>query len=777
MYSKIIKNDIRKSKLITVTIITFIFLAALLTSLTAALIVNLSGAIDNLMLEAKTPHFMQMHSGDIDMTRLKNFANSQSSVEAFQVLEFLNIDSSDIMLGENSLAGSVQDNGLSVKSGTFDLLLDLEGDIIDPADGEIYVPVYYMKEGMARIGDSVTIRGVQFSVAGFLRDSQMNSSMISSKRFLVSENDFNKIRDFGEMEYLIEFRFKDGFSISAFEAAYIEAGLEANGPSPVSYPLIKVANAITDGMMIAVLFLISILVVAVTFLCIRFTLLAKVEEDYREIGVLKAVGLRVSHIKKLYMAKYGVMAAAACIFGFLFSLVFQEPLMENIRLYMGDSGSDTAFLSLLTGIIGAAIIFLVVILYVNGVLRRFRKISPAQAIRFGAPQETIKAIRSIQLSKNQLFSRNVFLGIKDVLTRKKLYVTMFLVMVIASFIMIVPQNIYNTISARSFMKYMGIGSCDMRFDIQKFDTDNIPERTAEIAAVIARDESISRYTVLISYMFEIIKDDGTTRHLKVEIGDHKAFPIEYSAGDAPLKETDIALSAMNAEDLEKSVGDEIVLVIDGEEKHLTVCGIYSDITNGGKTAQAVFETRKAEVLWSKIPAVLSDRSLTDAKVAEYRERFSFVKVSNGDDYIDQSFGFIAAAIKKASYVSIATAILLSLLVTLLFMKMLVVKDRYSVAVLKSIGFTSMDIRRQYITRSVIVLVIGAVIGTVLSNTLGELVGIALISSFGASTFHFEINPLFAYLFSPLLIAVSVYIATIVGISDIGALKVSEYIKE
>jgi len=70
-----------------------------------------------------------------------------------------------------------------------------------------------------------------------------------------------------------------------------------------------------------------------------------------------------------------------------------------------------------------------------------------------------------------------------------------------------------------------------------------------------------------------------------------------------------------------------------------------------------------------------------------------------------------------------------------------------------------------------------VIGTVLANTLGELVGVALISSFGASTFHFAINPLFAYLFSPLVIAACVYIATLLGVSDIRSLKVSEYIKE
>ena len=449
--------------------------------------------------------------------------------------------------------------------------------------------------------------------------------------------------------------------------------------------------------------------------------------------------------------------------------------MPGFSIYMGES--DSAVLGFLFGILGAAIIFFVIVLYVNGVLRRFRKISAAQAIRFGAPQESSKTTRSFQLSKNRLFSRNIFLGIKDVLSRKKLYVTMLLVLVISSFIMIVPQNIYNTISARSFMTYMGIGECDIILGVRQTDTDHVSEKTAEIADAMAQDDSISKYTVLNSFMFDMYMDDGTTQRLRVELGDQSVFPIEYSSGRAPQTEMEIALSTLNADDLEKTVGDEIVLVVDGVEKHLTVCGIYSDITNGGKTAQAVFETERTDILWSKIPVALSDRSLIDAKVTEYRDRFSFARVSNIDDHIDQSLGSMTAAIQKASYASIAVTILLSILVTLLFMKMLVAKDRYSIAVLKSIGFTSSDIRRQYVMRSIIVLALGIVIGTVLANTLGELVGVALISSFGASTFHFEINPLFAYLFSPLVIAACVYIATLLGVSDIRSLKVSEYIRE
>lgn len=110
--------------------------------------------------------------------------------------------------------------------------------------------------------------------------------------------------------------------LGAFKNDYTSAGLEANGPS-ITYPLFKMLNAMSDGLMIFVILLVSLLVVAVAFMCIRFTLLATIERDTREIGVMKAIGLRVSDIKKLYLVKYAGIAALGCALGYVLSLVFR----------------------------------------------------------------------------------------------------------------------------------------------------------------------------------------------------------------------------------------------------------------------------------------------------------------------------------------------------------------------------------------------------------------------------------------------------------------------
>ncbi|MFO7681012.1 MAG: ABC transporter permease [Chloroflexota bacterium] len=772
MYYRIIRNDVLRSKAITLTTMLFVAAAAMLVALAAVLVVNLVGAIDTLMTQAETPHFTQMHTGELDLARLTAFAEQNEYVADFQALEFLNVDGAKFLFFGGALANSVQDNGFAVQSEKFDFLLDLNGNMITVADGEVYVPITYVQGGIANVGETMSVAGKTFTIAGALRDSQMQPLLSSSKRFLVSQNDFAALQPFGSVEYLIEFRLHGLESLGAFTAAYTAAGLEANGPT-VTYPLFRMFNALSDGLMIAVILLISALVIAIAFLCIRFTLLAKIEDEYREIGVMKAIGLRVADIKKIYLTKYVAIAAAGSLLGYGLSFVFRDALLANIRLYMGESAN--ASLAPLLGIVSVALVFLAISAYVNGVLGRFRKISPAEAVRFGVSQENGGRGRRFRLSMNKLLGTNVFLGVKDVLARSSLYATMLIVLVLAAFIIIVPQNLHNTISANSFITYMGVGDSDLRFDIQQ--TDQIAAKAATIAAALERDSDIAKFVVLTTQVFSARLEDGTEARIKVELGDHSVFPLTYAAGRAPVAENELALSVMQANEMGKKVGDVVTLIINGRETAVTVCGTYSDVTNGGKTAKAVFADDSAGIMWSVISAELTDPSRLDEKIAAYADQFAFAKVSNIDEFIRQTYGGTINAIGMAAYTAVGVALMIALLVTLLFMRMLVSKDRYAIAVMKALGFTNSDIRAQYVARSVFVLSLGIIFGTLLANTLGEALTGAVIASFGAASFEFVVNPLFAYLFSPLLLTAVTLSATIFGTLDAGQIKIAENMKE
>lgn len=765
-------NDIKRGRAAAIAIVLFVAAASMLVSLAAILIVHLSGALHTLMTQAETPHYMQMHAGEIDRQRLAAFAERHPNAAEHQVLEFLNIDGSRIILGGQSLTHSVQDNGFSTQSERFDYLLDLDGKRIQVSDGELYVPLSYRRNGEIEVGGQAVISGMPLKIAGFVRDSQMNASLSSSKRFLVSRNDYAALVGSGNVEYLIEFRLKDPSAIGEFETDYASEGLEANGPS-VTYPLFRLVNALSDGLMIAVVLLAGLFVTAIAILCIRFTLLAKLEDEYREIGVLKAIGIRVKDMKRIYSAKYAALTAAGGILGYALSMIGQGMLLANIRLYMGESG-DAAYAPLL-GIAGILLVCFAVIAYVHRVLRRFHHLSAAEAIRFGTAQGSAAGAARPSLHTNRLFSLNALLGIRDVWARKRLYLTMLAVLVLACFILVVPQNMFHTISSDRFIRYMGIGSYDLRIDIQQ--TDRMADKAGEIMAALESDAAIAKYAALTTRSFPLRTAAGSHENLKVELGDHSLFPVAYTEGRAPVTESELALSTLNADELGKSTGDRITLQIDGKERILTVSGIYSDITNGGRTAKAVFDGGPADIMRMVVIAELTDPSLAGHKATEYGGRFGYAKVSDVDAFVNQTFGSTIHAVGKASKVAVVVALLIAALVTILSMNLLIAKDRYAIAVLRAIGFTRSDVRVQYVTRAIVVLTAGIAAGMLLANTVGERLAGAVMSALGSTVFQFTVNPLSAYVLSPLMMTGAVLIAAMIGTSRAGRLPISIYLKE
>ena len=208
-----------------------------------------------------------------------------------------------------------------------------------------------------------------------------------------------------------------------------------------------------------------------------------------------------------------------------------------------------------------------------------------------------------------------------------------------------------------------------------------------------------------------------------------------------------------------------------------MCGIYPDITNGGKTAKAVFPDKLKEIVWCIVAADITDDSPINDKISEYANKFDFAKVLSIDKYSGQMLGQTRDSIGKASTVAIVVAMVIATLITLLFMKMLLAKDKYSISVMKALGFTSSDINLQYIWRSIFVLILGIVLGTLFANTFGETLARMVFSAFGASTFKFTINPLLVYFIYPVMMICAVLLATILGTLGTNKIMISQYIKE
>ena len=750
MKKRILWNDIKGNRLLAATTWLFMAISAFMFALTCFLFVSLLGAVDTLMEKAQTPDYLQMHAGELSETEFVRFVEENEQIRAFQILKFLNLENSSIYLDGHSLADSTQDNGVCVQSGSFDYLLDLENEIIKVSDGEIYVPVCYRKEYDLTVGKAVQIGESSFIIAGFLRDSQMNSMMASSKRFLVSSSDYERLRGAGSEEYLIEFLLQEGEDVNAFATKYTDAGLASNGPS-ITKPLIRMMNALSDGLMILVILLVSVALLLISMLCIWFTLLTKLEEDRKEIGMLKAIGIAKGDIRQLYNQKFLALSGVGAVTGLFLALVVKGFVSAQIQELYGTA--ENGLPGLLTAFAGVALTEGILLLSVRGTLKRTEKLSAVEALT-GRDEERKSEKRRILPPQHLIVVLVIALGI---------------------FMMILPQNLLSTISSPQFVTYMGIGNGEIRLDIRQ--TEDIAGKTEQLEKLLAGDKQVERFVTLQTISCRVVLPDGTYSSLQVEQGNHTMFPVTYAEGESPKEKNEIALSYLCANELGVSVGDRLLLSMEENTQECTVCGIYSDITNGGKTAKAAVLHGDGMLMWSVFYISLKEGVVNEKWLSEYAKLLSdsgiSAKAVDIQEYVADTYGQTIQEIRMAAWVAVLAAVLVMFVVVVLFTRLLVARDRLDISLRKAIGFTGRDIKELYLLGYLPVLLAGILTGILSGNLLGEKLAGILLRTLGATDFRFLIDYKTVCVCIPVIAVITVFCAILFGLLEIKNIKAYE----
>lgn len=764
---RMLQRDVKRSKGTITVVFIFIFLATLLISGGVGLVTTLGGALDTLFDAADVPDVVQMHAGPIDRDAIDRWASTHPLVTRHQTREMLTIDGEDLFLGgsEVSEKESVMDISFVTPNHDFDLLLDTSNAVFEPTQGEIGVPVYYASRDDLALGDTVTLitpdGAHPFVVGAFIRDAQMNPAIIHSKRFVIHTNDYTRLRErVDETEYLITFQLSDSERIDAFIADYQSSGLPQRGPI-VDKTIFRTLNALSDGIVAAVTIVLSLVLIFIAILCLRLTVLASIEEDYRQIGVMKAIGMENRHIRRLVIVKYAVVSVVAGIGGYALSFPLAAIPAEKIVASFGSPNAGVATVA--APAVAAAAVVVIVNLACILILRRIARISPIAALRGEVQQKVRRSNRSIANAKGKM-NINILLGFHDLRVRPRLFFLLGFIFVFAAATIIVPVHFLSTITSPSFISYMGIGRSDLRIDLRQ--TEDTGRRFQEMEEVLTRDPQVARFASLVTSQFTLIHPTGEPETIAIENGDVSLFPLDYLSGDSPAREDEIALSYLLSQDLSSDVGDVLTFLIDGEQTKLTVSGVYQDVTNGGRTAKGRLNYDPGEALWYSVSIDLREEVAITEKRAEYSRLFAPARVTDIEGYVSQTLGTTIDRIRTVTRVAVVIGLGISALITSLFLHMLIRKDKTRIAIQRSVGFSITDVRTQYLTIILTVLVVGIGLGTIISNTLGrEVVGF-LWSFMGASQITFVVEPVKTYIGLPLLLSTVVAGTTAIATSHI-----------
>lgn len=181
-------------------------------------------------------------------------------------------------------------------------MYDKDGNKVHVHDGEVALSLSMMDKANLEVGDSLIIQqnGIEkeLKILEPIKDAAFGNEMVGMIRFMLSENDYRAFAS----------------ETQGIGLYYINTDLANFSEDMNNQGFIGIMNTISidmykliysfDMIMAGLLILIGICLILIALLVLRFTLVFSLEEQYQEIGILKAIGLRNLAIKKLYLMKY-----------------------------------------------------------------------------------------------------------------------------------------------------------------------------------------------------------------------------------------------------------------------------------------------------------------------------------------------------------------------------------------------------------------------------------------------------------------------------------------
>ena len=770
----LVRKDFKRNRVITTALTVFLILSVLFMAGGLRVAGTMISSLNGLNELAVPPEYLQMHKGAYDEEAFGEFVKTHDYIKDSLIVKMLGISNANIIHQGETLEKCLMDNGFVIQNEKFDFLLNMDNEVAVVHDGEIGVPVYYVEELGIHVGDVITLHEGDYrkelTVSTIIRDSSMNASLTTSKRFLISQTDLDEISlHMGDWEYLFEFLLEDGASTAILEKDYIDGGMPSNGVA-ITGSQLSILNNLSYGLIAFIIIAISILLIMIAVMCLSYIIRATMAEENYTIGEMKAIGFPGKAIEKLYQMKYIILVLIAGVIGYLAAIPFGDFFSSSVTMYCGYGTKE--WMKWVFPFIGVILLSLIVMLRCRRTIRKNLKSTVVELMR---GEENIKKEGHYSLPLAGLKYRNITIAFGELKCKWKEYVVIFFVFVFSSFLILLPMNMKNTVENPSFMTYMGVGESDIRIDIQY--SEKLTEQKGIAKSYLENDSETTKYTIYQIGYVQSQNVDGELEYLRVENGDQSVFPLKYLEGSAPDDSKEIALSYLNATELGKEVGDSMTVIYQGEELTFTLCGVYQDITYGGKTAKAAIDFDENDVEVYIVYLDVSDSVTIQEKTDELRSILTDSKITPISEFVSQTLGGITDNMALVEGAAIVISLLLIMLITVMILQLITAREHSAIAIKKAIGFSNRDIRIQFGIRILITQFIAIVVGTVLANTLGEVIFGLMLSSMGASKITMLVEPITAYLLSPAAQLLVVFITVIVGTKVVRNYHIRDQIKE
>lgn len=777
MYLRILKKDLKRKRTMNAIVLIFIILAAMFIASSVSNMLTVTTALDEYFDMADVPDYWYATPYEEEAARFEAFAADNGY--GLSTVKLIQIDPRDVLVGGKRFEYS---NSIVLSGVEGSRVFDKNGDEITRVnDGEIYVPAEIFSSEKNDFYEGCVIEvefygeKKSFTLKGSTKDALFGSSMIGMTRFLVSENDFA----FFDREDQTKFF---SLAVSTSDASFMEKFNDFNLKSTMNVDRAGIKMMyIMDMLIAAVVLVVSICLILISMVILRFTIHFTLSEEFREIGVMKAIGVPDAKIRALYIVKYFAISVLGAAVGLVFSFPFGNLLIQSVSKNIILSSGNKFYLNILCAAATAGI----VVLFCYFCTRKIRRFSPVDAIRSGETGERYKRKSIISLSRSR-FKPVAFMAVNDILSGMKKYLSMVLIFTLGVLLIIIPVNTINTLQSDGLITLFNMADCDVAISQELLFSANgknekmIYEKLDQVRETLQKNGIEAEVFQEIMFRFHISHNGKKSSSLAfIGIGGVRTDQYAYLEGSAPKNPGEVAISYITADKIGAKIGDTVEINLGGETRKFIVTAINQSMNNLGEGIR-FYEGEEIDfnlaagsfaiqILYKDNP----DKETVRERKEMLKEAYAETDVFSAGEYISYMIGDVAGQLEGVKSLILGIILCINVLVALLMVKSFITKEKGEIAMLKAIGFRNSSLVAWQSLRIGIVLFASILIATVISTPLSKLTVEPIFRMMGAYSIRFEVVAAEVYVIYPLAVFVTTVAAAAAGATQVRKILASE----
>lgn len=408
MYLNILKRDLKRNRTMNIILLLFVILAAMFVASGLNNVVTILNGTDYFFEKAGLLDYMIFtQSGDGGVGEL---LENSTSVSNFREEHCIWGSNDDVTVNGKKL--STKNNTLVLQSLEKDQLhffLPDNEQLTQVKQGEIYITSGMLAKNHAKVGDALRIQvqdvDMTFRIAGEIKDALLGSEMMGNTRLVMNSEDYQV---FARSEKVKPYEGRI-FHVATDDTKALASELTRASNILFSSDRSTIKMAYVMNMIVAMVVLVlSICLIIVSFVILRFVIAFTIQGEYREIGVMKAIGIKNSRIRRLYIVKYCAMAFVGGVTGFALSIPFGNMLIASVSAKMvlgNDNGHGI-------NAIGTVLVIVLMVWVAYLCTGNVKKLTPVDAIRSGQTGERYRKKSGYRLGRSHV-QASFYMAVND----------------------------------------------------------------------------------------------------------------------------------------------------------------------------------------------------------------------------------------------------------------------------------------------------------------------------------------------------------------------------